>query len=105
VVQVTSVPNTGYLFLNWSGDASGTLNPVTITMDGDKSVTANFRAVSANLISPIDLVTDWDASFEWTGVTGATRYYLEVLKADGTLVHRKWYDAVPYCSGLDCDVT
>lgn len=52
VVQLTAVPNTGFSFLNWSGSASGTTNPVSITMNGNKSVTANLRvtwlAPSAN---------------------------------------------------------
>ena len=42
-VQVTaSVTSSGYQFSGWSGDASGTANPITITMDRDKSITANF---------------------------------------------------------------
>jgi len=41
-VSVTAVPNSGYQFSGWSGDASGTSNPTTITMDSDKSITANF---------------------------------------------------------------
>jgi len=41
-VTITATPDTGYRFANWSGDASGTDNPITITMDADKSITANF---------------------------------------------------------------
>ena len=29
--------------LSWSGAASGTNNPVSVTMDGNKTVTANMR--------------------------------------------------------------
>ncbi len=43
-VSVTATPNTGYGFSNWSGDASGTSNPITITMDANKTITANFIA-------------------------------------------------------------
>jgi len=42
-VQLTASANTGYEFVNWSGDASGSVNPTTITMDAAKSVTANFQ--------------------------------------------------------------
>ncbi|MCK5159001.1 MAG: hypothetical protein KAR08_07580, partial [Candidatus Heimdallarchaeota archaeon] len=42
-VIITAVPENGYRFSEWSGDASGTANPITITMDSDKSVKANFR--------------------------------------------------------------
>ena len=48
VVQLTATPISGYKFDDWSGDASGTSNPVTITMDADKTVTANF---SVNTLS------------------------------------------------------
>jgi uncharacterized repeat protein (TIGR02543 family) len=41
-VSVRAIPNSGYRFNSWSGDASGTTNPITITMGSDKSVTANF---------------------------------------------------------------
>ena len=46
-VTVTAQPNSGYKFNGWSGAVSGTTNPVTITMDGDKSITASFAATSA----------------------------------------------------------
>ncbi|OGV12135.1 MAG: hypothetical protein A2440_17655 [Stygiobacter sp. RIFOXYC2_FULL_38_25] len=41
-VQLTATPTVGYSFTNWSGDASGAVNPVTINMDGDKNITANY---------------------------------------------------------------
>ena len=43
-VSITATPNTGYEFTEWTGDASGTTNPITIIMDSDKSVKANFKA-------------------------------------------------------------
>jgi uncharacterized repeat protein (TIGR02543 family) len=42
-VTLTATPsNSGYIFSGWSGDASGTTNPLTITADSDKTITANF---------------------------------------------------------------
>ncbi len=43
-VQVTATPNSGYQFSGWTGAVTGTTNPVTITMDADKSITANFSS-------------------------------------------------------------
>jgi hypothetical protein len=42
VVTVTATPNSGYKFSSWNGNLSGTINPTTITMNANKSVTANF---------------------------------------------------------------
>ncbi len=41
-VVLTATPVTGYHFVNWSGDLSGSENPDTLTMDANKTVTANF---------------------------------------------------------------
>ena len=45
VVSLTAVPNTGYSFTSWGDDLSGSTNPTTITMDGNKSVTASFTLI------------------------------------------------------------
>ena len=42
VVTLTATPAAGYTFTGWSGDLGGSLNPAQITIDGNKSVTANF---------------------------------------------------------------
>jgi mannan endo-1,4-beta-mannosidase len=41
-VTLTAQANSGYVFSGWSGDLSGTTNPATITMNSNKTVTANF---------------------------------------------------------------
>ncbi len=41
-VTLTANPASGWTFSNWTGDASGSTNPYVITMNGNKSVTANF---------------------------------------------------------------
>lgn len=41
-VNVTAVPNVGWTFTGWSGDASGTTNPYPIVMSSAKSIVANF---------------------------------------------------------------
>ncbi len=48
-VTITATPDSGYEFSEWSGDASGKTNPITITMDSNKSVTANFEVAKAKL--------------------------------------------------------
>ncbi|HPC60588.1 MAG TPA: immunoglobulin domain-containing protein [Verrucomicrobiota bacterium] len=40
--SVTLTPTTSQFFSGWSGDAGGAANPLVITMNGNKSVTASF---------------------------------------------------------------
>ena len=44
-VEVTASPDDLYYFSHWTGDASGSANPVTVTMTGNKSVHAVFGDV------------------------------------------------------------
>jgi uncharacterized protein (TIGR02145 family)/uncharacterized repeat protein (TIGR02543 family) len=43
---LTATPSPGYQFTGWSGGISGTTNPSSITMNGEKSVTANFGVIA-----------------------------------------------------------
>jgi len=47
-VVLTATPAAGYIFSSWSGDATGTTNPITVNMTSNKTVTANFTAIPAN---------------------------------------------------------
>ena len=48
-VVVTATPSTGFEFTGWSGDASGTDNPLTVTMTGNKTITATFSRIQYTL--------------------------------------------------------
>ena len=98
-VQVTVAPNPGYVFTGWSGGGtSGTSLTTTVTMDADKSVTANLRGNT--LISPSGTLTTWNNTFSWTGHAAATYYLLEVRKPDNTIVLYRWYTAAQAgCAG------
>jgi uncharacterized repeat protein (TIGR02543 family) len=41
-VTLRAIPDPNYRFDKWTGDASGSNNPITITMDRDKTIKANF---------------------------------------------------------------
>jgi surface protein len=43
VVELTAVAEQNWVFMNWAGDVTGSENPVTITIDEPKSVTAEFE--------------------------------------------------------------
>lgn len=44
VVTLTATAVSTSTFINWGGDVTGDTNPITITMDANKSVTATFNA-------------------------------------------------------------
>ena len=61
LVQLSAVPDAGWQFSAWSGDASGTSSPVSVTMDGNKNVTATFSSGgSLTPLAPSGTLTDWD---------------------------------------------
>jgi pectate lyase len=47
-VTLTAAPASGYTFSSWSGAVSGTSSSITVTMDANKTVTANFTPVTPN---------------------------------------------------------
>lgn len=44
IVQLTASPSSGFNFDHWEGDLSGASNPVNITMNGNKNITAVFNS-------------------------------------------------------------
>ncbi|WP_244881584.1 beta strand repeat-containing protein [Dehalogenimonas alkenigignens] len=80
-VSMTAVPSVGYHLVNWSGDFTGTENPISFSMPAsDVHITANFA---------IDTYT---VSFDSTGGSPVTSQTLDI----GSLVTRP---ANPSCSG------
>ncbi|WP_106930601.1 InlB B-repeat-containing protein [Adhaeribacter arboris] len=47
-VQLTANPTNGYKFSSWSGDVTGTNNPLPVSMTGNKNITANFTPVTTD---------------------------------------------------------
>ena len=110
-VTLTATPLSGYQFVSWSGDAGGTTNPLSITMDKDKQITATFSlapqyslniSVSGNgsvTKSPyqttysagasVTLTANPAASKQFTGwsgaVSGTTNPLTIIMSADKTI--------------------
>ena len=76
VVQLTAYANSGYHFTSWSGDASGTANTTTVTMNTAKNVTANFTSGDPNLATMTVTIkpdTAANAGVTWS-VTGESQH-------------------------------
>jgi lysophospholipase L1-like esterase len=81
VVTLTATPYDGWTFTGWSGAVTGTTNPVQVTMNAAKSVTATFKdasnrdGISADQFDWLRAVSfgiDVDAlSYNWPAATTA----------------------------------
>lgn len=64
-VTLTATPNAGYQFTGWSGNATSTQNPLTVVMDADKTITANFSLVACT--------PTWTCPETWSTCTSETQ--------------------------------
>jgi uncharacterized repeat protein (TIGR02543 family) len=92
-VSVTATPETYATFTGWSGDASGTTNPVTVTMDNNKSVTASFQYVYAPSVTGQKITNrsfsqvEYIHAIRWTANaanSALTISYYRVYQVDGS---------------------
>ena len=60
--SVLALPNPYFQFAHWSGDASGTNNPILLPMDSPKTLAAHFAPILATNSTP----QWWLAQFGWT---------------------------------------
>jgi hypothetical protein len=72
--EVTAVPSTGYRFVNWTGDYTGTENPLTLTnISANKTITANF-AVNQVLTTAIRSISRTSVSIAVTPPAGTSAW-------------------------------
>ena len=57
-VELTAIPDTDWVFSHWSGDLTGDSNPETISMTGNKTITAHFVPLEITLT--LDLFQGWN---------------------------------------------
>lgn len=76
-VTVTAVPESGNEFIEWSEGITGTTNPIVITIDGDKNITATFN----KLYSENNLLSGWNGDFELGSIQN-----WRALEVDGSTV-------------------
>jgi len=92
VVQLTANPADNWNFSGWSGNLAGSANPESITMNSDKTVTANFSIVQYTItasagvggtISPSGQVKVNHGSDQSFSINPNTGYDIQDVKVDG----------------------
>jgi len=89
-IQVTATPNADYTFATWSGDASGTNPTVTLTMDSNKSITANFTYVPPANSSPTVSITSPQDGATFTAPASIT-ITATATDSDGSIAAVRFY--------------
>jgi len=56
IVQLTAFPLAGAHFTAWSGDAGGSANPIQVTMNSNKNITATFSPGPVPNVGPIGMM-------------------------------------------------
>ena len=91
-VMLKATPNFGYAFSGWSGAATGTNNPLTVPMTGNKAITGSFIFATNSVPASIGLA----AQIAWSSI--AVNNY-QVQAAD-VLNSNLWFDLGPPISGI-----
>ncbi len=88
--NLTAVPNLGYYFSEWGGDASGSSNPFIITMNSDKTINASFKE---GVIEDFD-----DGVADYFKTDGSERWNVtnNAYKMTGTYANTTAYSYYPY---------
>ena len=74
-VTFTAVPAPGYAFAGWSGDASGTMNPLVLALNTNTLITANFAVAPPTNLAPVFQAVAQSGgtlTLTWGTVTGQT---------------------------------
>ncbi|MEN8805706.1 MAG: hypothetical protein ABF278_08790 [Wenyingzhuangia sp.] len=91
-IQLTATPSSGWGFSGWTGTVSSTENPIVLTIDESKSITANFfeypSPVSSVLLTPLNNEVCYDGQevsdllsrvdFEWESAENTDTYDLVI---------------------------
>lgn len=121
-VQITAAPAVGWTFSGWSGDSTGSTNPLTVTMNANKTITATFTqntyvlavnvsgsgSVNRNNPGPYHLndavqltaipATGWSFS-GWSGDITGTGNIITFTMNGGKAITATFMAAVPPSSG------
>jgi hypothetical protein len=103
-VTLTATPASGYKFNNWSGGVTGTTNPVTVTVNANIAVTANFSQTvdTGNCSSPAVVVLPFKKDSAGTfcfvisgNITYVNSWNMTLLEINGVNYTNRWSNVMP----------
>ena len=129
-VSLTASPAEGYAFSGWTGDASGSTNPLSVSMTSDKNITASFirlqyslgvniigsGTVSQVLVESAEKNTDYDSGstvrltatpetgwlfYGWSGSTTETTSEIDVVMEGTKAFTATFEEQLSQVIGLD----
>ncbi len=111
VVTIIATSATGYHFSHWDGDVADPNNDTTsVTMNGNKTVTANFVPQTTTPITDLRASQQWNQILlEWSPVTGASGYnvyrgtsydFIPDMASGGNRIGTNVSDQDPNTSGI-----
>jgi hypothetical protein len=95
-LTITAIPNADYKFSSWSGDVVSTVNPLSIVIDSDKNIVANFISTITSIAEETS-----DSSINVYPNPTKNNITVEVLDADLENGSIKVYD----CMGREINNT
>lgn len=104
-VTLTATPASGYQFNNWSGGVTGTTNPVTVTVNANLAVTANFITQTVDTGScnnPVATALPFkkdgagEFCYEFSGnITYVNSWNMSLVEINGVDYTNKWSNSMP----------
>ena len=100
-VLLSAVPESGSPFAGWSGDATGTNNPLSVVMDKNRVITATFgtNALSANNQPPTVSITNPISGAVFSSPANIT-LNATASDADGTVAQVAFFDGTNLLGSL-----
>jgi hypothetical protein len=93
VVTLTATPGVNRTFAGWSGNAAGTMNPLSVAITNNMTITANF-VYATNSVQPSIALA---AQVSWFAATNQN-YQVQAAEA---LATNSWFDLGPLVPGND----
>ena len=125
-VTITASPGDGYEFTGWSGNVSGSTNPLTVTVNGNKNITANFSVIKYSLTvsasnggsvnlsegeyasqTSITLIASPDEGYyfvRWSGSVSSTENSIDVVMDNNKIISAVFEKSVDLNEGNESSI-